>query len=333
MHTRLTLIPLVTLALVGCGGGGGGGGGGDVNTGNAKLAAKESYSAAKGLLAFGNQSSAGTKLAGRPTTPAASLEGSEGPHFDVRSFLRDQLKTARDRVRGQQLAQVRYEDTFMFEGGGSFSLIYDDKDNTNTFSTGDTFEFVFTNLQSQEETGEVCTTNGSLLIDQVVIDNPSNYDNGVAPYSASLRLVINLSETCVLNNVATTENFNGAFRTTEVLTSTQLSETFETVGTVGEVTDLIITQTQTLGSSPTWTQAISGSVFIPTVGTISFSTPTPLSGAGDPETSDPTAGVLEVTDGADIVRITINGTTVTIEFKSGAGSFQLVETVPISELE
>lgn len=194
------LLLVGTLALAGCGGGGGGGGSGDtvdsaatlpITGDNAVDVASASYRAAS--MAASADSSAMVVL------QSAQAGSDGGAHFSLAGFADRQLRRVME-MEQQVVAASVYSDTYNCAISGTFDAAWNDADNDNTFSNGDTFQIAFSNCS--DSTGQA--VNGAVSISNLTTSG--NYGS----YPFSMGATITLTDLKVTEDPDVT-TMNGSF--------------------------------------------------------------------------------------------------------------------------
>lgn len=154
-HHIITLFG-VSFVLAACGGGGGGGGGGgqlataSITTANAQNVSQVAIDKSLGLVSVTGASSGAL---------GARLEGSERG-IDLKGFVRRRVQQM---LVAPVMSVVLVEERPGAQGGRAIAT-WDDRDDSHTISTGDTFLIVFEAFRE-----EGVTLNGRLGIDQMVV--------------------------------------------------------------------------------------------------------------------------------------------------------------------
>ena len=156
MHTtRWALVPL--LGLIGCGGGGSSAPTGTVplTTANATAVAGTAIDSSEGILSLANGG------AGVFNVTAEGADTSVGS-FDLAGFARQHLT---DLLLPSDVARAIHTETTNCDGGGSLVQVWNDADDNNQPSPGDSFELQFTGCSD----GDGSFLTGRVILDQLAI--------------------------------------------------------------------------------------------------------------------------------------------------------------------
>ncbi|MFZ2649627.1 MAG: hypothetical protein WA210_05925 [Burkholderiaceae bacterium] len=319
MHRNLISAGLVgcIAALSACGGGGGAPAPAvptspaTVNAANAASVSSEAYKGGDTLASGGDLSGSAVGAVVAPS----------GASFSLVRFTSDKLRwlASLEAAPLQVVTGAVTTITRQCPGGGTSARTFDDKDNNNRLSTGDTVSVIFTNCV--EGTDRV---NGSFSLDNVTVTGRPGIDTAW-----------NAGVTATFGNLAVTSGgtllgsvnggFNLALTTTDGNNITHTINGTSLTATEGSNTRTLTGFTATLElrrSPPAYSYTSSGTLASSRLGgTLTYQTPTPFAGVG---TDFPSSGRLLVTGANNAgVRFTAVGSTVTLEVDAnGDGAYE-----------
>jgi len=266
---RLPLVAstVLTLTLAACGGSGGGGGSGSssqtgtatINSGNAEQVATAALDATAGVLDITNSANV---LAARLDANATG--------FHLTEFMTRQLAEV---LPGERVLAATTTTTTPC-GSGTVTQIFNDADDSGSFSTGDSYELRF----ACSENG--VSINGSIILRNIVLEGGGN--------SGNFRVAMTLEYVDLrVSDGVSTVTYNGTITTDITYRDGVFTYRYSLNGTFGGLLG---------GSSVTYsvdqngvvTYSSQGSVTLAGGGTLGFETTTPF--AGDPATGNPSAG-------------------------------------------
>jgi hypothetical protein len=225
-HSNAVVFLSVSVLLVACGGGGGGGGGGNVTTSSAPVTI--SATNAEEVAAASYKTTAGLEGSGSGTTGflTGAVTQTATPGIDLVDVLISQVKTIPQRASvntAGSLTGVVVSETIACGISGSMTITFDDADNDQQLSTGDSMSFSANN----------CTEDGMIMNGGVSMNNVSvSGDPLSAPHSMQLSMQANNFtvtegvESIALNGGMTmTESTNDGVLFTHAITGSSIQVT------------------------------------------------------------------------------------------------------------
>ncbi|MGI9321757.1 MAG: hypothetical protein ACR2O5_10115 [Thiogranum sp.] len=225
-YVNAAVFVSVSALLGACGGGGGGGGGGNVTASSAPVTI--SATNAEEVAAASYKTTAGLEGSGSGATGflTGAVTQTTSPGIDLVDVLISQAKTIPQLASANpagSLTGVVVSETIDCFNSGSMSITFDDSDNDQQLSTGDSMSFAANN----------CTEDGMIMNGSVTMNNVSVSGDPVsAPHSMQLSMQANNftitegAETIALNGGMTiAESTNDGVLFTHSITGSSIQVT------------------------------------------------------------------------------------------------------------